>query len=88
MSLSGDRLIFLEGSLHASVYRIHSDVNRIDPWMLARRLNGRYLAPHCEHLDVRVQEIQDGKYEKLIEDLMGKPLAEIQELYYNRDIEK
>lgn len=34
------------------------------------------------------QEIQDGKYEKLIEDLMGKPLAEIQELYNNRDIEK
>ena len=56
--------------------------------MLARRLNGRYLAPHCEHLDVRVQEIQNGKFEKLIEDLMGKPLEELQELYNNRDIEK
>ena len=25
--------------------------------MLARRLNGKYIAPHCEHLDARVQEI-------------------------------
>ena len=56
--------------------------------MLARRLNGRYLAPHCGHLDERVQEILDGKYEKLIEDLMGKPIGEIKELYNTRDIEK
>ena len=55
--------------------------------MLARRLNGKYLAPHCDHLDERVKEIAEGKYEKLIEDLMGKPLSEIQELYNNRDIE-
>ena len=56
--------------------------------MLARRLNGKYLAPHCDHLDERVQEILDGKYEKLIEDLMGKPIEEIKELYNTRDIEK
>ena len=56
--------------------------------MLARRLNGKYLAPHCEHLDQRVNEIHEGVFEKLIEDLMGKPLSEIQELYNNREIEK
>ena len=56
--------------------------------MLARRLNGKYLAPHCDHLTERVQEIRDGKFEKLIEDLMGKPLAEIKELYNHREIEK
>ena len=55
--------------------------------MLARRLNGKYLAPHCNHLDKRVEEIHEGVFEKLIEDLMGKPLSEIQELYNNRDIE-
>ena len=55
--------------------------------MLARRLNGKYLAPHCDHLDKRVEEIHEGVFEKLIEDLMGKPLSEIQELYNNRDIE-
>ena len=55
--------------------------------MLARRLNGKYLASHCEHLDVRVEEIREGKYEALIESLMEKPLAEIKELYNHRDIE-
>ena len=56
--------------------------------MLARRLNGKYLAPHCDHLDERIQEINEGKYDLLLEDLMGKPLAEMQELYNHRDIEK
>ena len=55
--------------------------------MLARRLNGKYLAPHCDHLEERVAEINSGKYEKLLEDLMGKPLEEMQQLYNNREIE-
>jgi len=56
--------------------------------MLARRLNGKYLAPHCGHLDDRVREIEEGRFDALLEDLMGKPLEELQELYNNRDIEK
>ena len=56
--------------------------------MLARRLNGKYLAPRCAHLDERVEEIREGKFETLLEDLMGKPLAEMQELYNHREIEK
>ncbi len=56
--------------------------------MLARRLNGKYLAPHCTHLDERIEEINEGKFESLLEDLMGKPLSEMQELYNHREIEK
>ena len=56
--------------------------------MLARRLNGKYIAPHCEHLDARVQEVKDGKFEALIESLMEKPLDAIKELYNHREIEK
>ena len=56
--------------------------------MLARRLNGKYLAPHCDHLDERIQEIRDGKFIPLIESLLGKSLEEMQELYNNREIEK
>ena len=56
--------------------------------MLARRLNGKYLAPHCTHLDKRIEEINEGKFESLLEDLMGKPLSEMQELYNHREIEK
>ena len=56
--------------------------------MLARRLNGKYLAPKTQHLADRVREIQDGAYTALIEDLMGKPVEELQELYNHREIEK
>ena len=56
--------------------------------MLARRLNGKYLAPHCDHLDERIAEINDGKFQELLENLMQKPLAEMKELYNTREIEK
>ena len=56
--------------------------------MLARRLNGKYLAPKSQHLEDRVQEIRNGDFNELIEKLMGKPVSELQELYNNRDIEK
>ena len=43
---------------------------------LARRLNGKYIAPKSEHVKNRVAEIKEGKFE------------EMQELYNNREIEK
>ena len=56
--------------------------------MLARRLNGKYLAPKSEHLQKRVDEIIGGEFQTLIENLMGKPLEEVKELYNTREIEK
>lgn len=56
--------------------------------LLARRINGRYLAPKSEHLEDRVKEIKDGKFEELLESLMGKSVDEMKELYNNRDIEE
>lgn len=56
--------------------------------MLARRINGKYLAPHCDHLENRVKEIKDGTFEELLEALMQKPIDEMKELYNNREIEK
>lgn len=56
--------------------------------MLARRLNGKYIVPKAEHLKNRVEEIHEGKFDDLIEQVMGKPIDEIQELYNNREIEK
>ena len=56
--------------------------------MLARRINGKYLAPKSAHLEDRVQEIKDGTFEELIEALMNKPIDEIKELYNTREIEK
>ena len=55
---------------------------------LARRLNGKYLQPQSQHLLDRVAEIDEGKCQKALEDMMNKPLDEIKNLYNNRDIEK
>ncbi len=56
--------------------------------MLARRINGKYLAPKSGHLEDRVREIKDGTFTELIEALMQKPIDELKELYNNREIEK
>ena len=56
--------------------------------LLARRLTGKYIAPETEHLKVRVDEINHGAYDELIEAIMQKPISEMQELYNHRDIEK
>ena len=68
--------------------RCPAEISHPQVAMLARRLNGKYLAPHCDHLDERVREIEEGKYKALIEELMNKPLDEIKELYNTREIEK
>ena len=39
-------------------------------------------------MEERVDEIRHGKFDDLIEQVMQKPISEMQELYNNRDIEK
>ncbi len=56
--------------------------------LLARRLVGKYIAPETKHLKDRVDEINHGAYDALIEQVMQKPISEMKELYNTRDIEK
>lgn len=56
--------------------------------LLARRLTGKYIEPKSEHLEKRVDEINHGAYDELIEQIMQKPIEEMQELYNTREIEK
>ncbi len=56
--------------------------------LLARRMVGKYIAPETEHLKVRVDEINEGAYDGLIEQIMQKPITEMKELYNTREIEK
>ena len=56
--------------------------------LLARRLVGKYIAPESDHVKVRVEEINKGAYDELIEQVMQKPIAEMKELYNTREIEK
>ena len=39
-------------------------------------------------LDVYKRQIHEGAYDELIEQIMQKPITEMQELYNNREIEK
>ena len=54
---------------------------------LARRLYGKYIAPQCEHLNKRVEEINRGDFKELLESVMNKPVEELKELYNHRVIE-
>ena len=56
--------------------------------VLARRLTGKYIAPKSQHLKERVEAINSGEFDSLIEQVMQKPVEEMKELYNNRDIEK
>ncbi|MDD7517251.1 4Fe-4S dicluster domain-containing protein [Ruminococcus flavefaciens] len=59
--------------------------------MLARRLNGKYIAPECGHLNDRVNEINEGIFDEKIAELMTKAVDNIQEIkdmYNHREIEK
>ena len=59
--------------------------------MLARRLNGKYIAPECQHLADRVNEVNEGIYDEKIAELMAKAVDSVQELkdmYNHREIEK
>ena len=56
--------------------------------LLARRINGKYIAPESEHLVDRVREIEDGECRAELEAIMAKPVTELKELYNARDIEK
>ena len=55
---------------------------------LARRINGKYLQPQTQHLIDRVKEIDEGKCQAALEEMMNKPLDEIKNLYNTREIEK
>lgn len=59
--------------------------------MLARRLNGKYIAPECGHLADRVNEINEGIYNDKMAELMSKAVTNVDELkdmYNHREIEK
>ena len=56
--------------------------------MLSRRINGKYIAPDCEHLEARVKEIHDGNFEEFMKELMNLPVEEMKERYNNREFEK
>ncbi|MBQ1847509.1 MAG: 4Fe-4S dicluster domain-containing protein [Clostridia bacterium] len=55
---------------------------------LARRINGKYIAPKCEHLEKAAARAANGEYEEELGKLLGLDNEELANLYNNRDIEE
>jgi len=54
---------------------------------LARRLYGRYIQPNAEHLKKRVEEIDSGKYDKLLDELVKMSKEDLEKHYIERERE-
>lgn len=68
--------------------RCPAEISHPQVALLARRLYGKYLAPHSAHVDERVEEIKEGKFDDELQKLMHMDKATLQNLYEHRDIEK
>ncbi len=55
--------------------------------LLSRRLYGKYVQPKAKHLERRLGEIKQGKFDREIQDLVKMNLADLKKLYDSRDIE-
>ena len=55
--------------------------------ILARRLYGRYLGPRSQHLDDRVEEIENGQFHDELKELKGLNKEQLTERYKARDME-
>lgn len=56
--------------------------------LLARRITGKYINKETSYLTERVSDIENGKFDVPLSEIMGKTVEEIKALYDIRDIEK
>jgi succinate dehydrogenase/fumarate reductase-like Fe-S protein len=54
---------------------------------LARRMYGKYIQPRAEHLTKRVEEIESGKYDKILDELIKMGKEELEKRYQERERE-
>ncbi len=55
--------------------------------LLGRRIYGRFIQKKAKELEERIKEIEEGKFEKELRELMAMPTERLKELYEKRDIE-
>ena len=67
--------------------RCPAEIVQYNVAILCRRLYGRYVAPKARHLEERVKEILEGKFDEEVEKLMKLDEKNIKKLYNERDIE-
>lgn len=54
---------------------------------LARRIYGSKIAPKSKHLEKRVKDIEEGKYDEMLKDLREMDQKELEKLYVERERE-
>ncbi len=67
--------------------RCPAEIQHYHMAQLARRLYGKYLSEPVKYLDIRIEQIEKGMFEKGYEMLMNMPLEKLKELYAKRRME-
>jgi succinate dehydrogenase/fumarate reductase-like Fe-S protein len=67
--------------------RCPAEIAHYNVAILARRLYGKYIAPRAEHTEKRIKEIENGKWNKPVNELMKLSVNELKKEYESRDIE-
>lgn len=70
------------------VSRCPAELMHYNVAILCRRLTGKYVLPKAEHLAKRVKEIEEGKFDKELAELVKLEKNELVKRYENRDIEE
>jgi len=52
---------------------------------LARRVFARYIQPQAEHLKIRAQDIENGKYDQMIDELSAMNKDDLEKIYVDRE---
>jgi len=68
--------------------RCPAEITHYHVAQLARRLYGKYYSPIPEHLEKRLRELEEGKFDKEIERLKKMSPDKLKEAYVERDIQK
>lgn len=66
--------------------RCPAEITQFNTAILSQRLYGKYLSPKHPHLDERVEEIVQGKYDEDLEELRKLDRKELAKRYYGREI--
>lgn len=67
--------------------RCPAEITQYYVGLLGRRIYGRFIQKKAKELEKRLKEIEEGKLEKELKELMTMPVEKLKELYEKREIE-
>jgi formate hydrogenlyase subunit 6/NADH:ubiquinone oxidoreductase subunit I len=67
--------------------RCPAEIVQYNIGILCRRLYSRHVAPPAKHIEERVAEVEEGKFDSALEDLVKADEKKLRKLYNERDIE-